>query len=113
MPHAVVEYSRNLEGSFDAAALMRACHNNLLASEQFAETDIKVRLYACDHALIAGQSATFLHTTVYLLSGRAKDTKKEIADRLLAELVAFNLPTASCSVDVREIDRQIYAKTTG
>lgn len=113
MPHAVVEYSKNLENGFEFAAIMHACHDSLLASGQFAEKDIKVRLYPCAHALVAGQNADFIHTTVYLLSGRTKDTKKEIADQLLARLVGFGLPTASCSVDVRDLDREIYAKTTG
>jgi len=113
MPHVIVEFSRSLESGFDTVQLLRACHNSLLASGQFKEKDIKVRLYPCDHALVAGKCANFLHVIVYMLSGRAKNTKKELAEQLLATLGEFRLPAASCSVDVRDLDREIYCKMTG
>lgn len=112
MPHAVVEYSQDIETQFEAQALMQAVHMSLLSSAQFAEKDIKVRLYGCDHALVAGESATFIHITVYMLSGRSDETKKAITEHLLEVLKGLNLASASLSVDARDMDRSVYSKVT-
>jgi len=112
MPHAVVEYSNGLEPYIDQKAIMQACHNSLLDSGQFGEKDIKVRLYACDYALVAGQGADFIHVTVYMLSGRTDAIKKDIASKLTAAIKCFALPVASLSVDVRDMNREVYSKIT-
>jgi len=113
MPHAVIEYSQDLERKFDPAALMLAVHQSLLDSGEFGEKDIKVRLYPCDHALVAGTEQGFVHTTIYLLSGRSKAVKKAITSGLLEVLAGLDFEAASISVDARDLDREVYSKITG
>jgi 5-carboxymethyl-2-hydroxymuconate isomerase len=113
MPHAIVEYSRALEAEFEASSLMQAVHACLLQSGQFSVHDIKVRLYPCDHAFVAGRDANFLHITVYMLSGRSRAIKKNITSDLLQVLDGLSLIAASLSVDARDMDRDVYSKMVG
>jgi 5-carboxymethyl-2-hydroxymuconate isomerase len=111
MPHAVVEYSRDLETGFAPQDLMKDLHQCLLDSGQFGAGDIKVRLYPCDHALVAGSNQAFVHTTIYLLSGRTQTVKKDITLAVLKVLQSYKIDAASLSVDCRDLDREVYSKT--
>jgi len=113
MPHAVIEYSRDLEASFDKLALMQAAHDAMLASGQFGEADVKIRLYPCHDALVGGVTAKFVHITVYMLSGRSPAIKKSITTNLLRVLEGLSLSAASLSVDARDLEREVYSKATG
>lgn len=113
MPHAVVEYSKSLEPSFEKAAFMKAIHDAMFASGEFGEKDIKIRLYPCDHALVAGKEQGFVHITIYLLSGRSKETKKKLTQGLLKVVQGLGLTVASVSVDARDLDREVYSKMAG
>lgn len=110
MPHAVIEYSAHLEETFDINLLMEAVHKALLHSGEFGEKDIKVRLYPCHHSLVGGKPAGFVHCLVYLLSGRSGETKKSIASSILAAMRNEGVKATSISVDMRDLDRDIYAK---
>lgn len=111
MPHAVIEYSSDLNSNIEIASLMQAIHKQLLESGQFGEKDIKVRAYPCDHALVAGQKANFIHITIYMLSGRTAAIKKEITKGVLDVLHGLRVSAASLSVDARDLDRDVYSKT--
>lgn len=110
MPHAIIEYSEQLEEIIDTGMLMQSVHSALLHSGEFAEKDVKVRLYSCRHALVAGKEADFVHCLIYLLSGRSKATKKAIASGVLAAMQNEGIQAASISVDVRDLDREVYSK---
>lgn len=110
MPHAIIEYSAHLEELFDTNLLMEAVHKALLHSGEFGEKDIKLRLYPCHQSMVGGKPADFVHCLVYLLSGRSKETKKSIASSVLAAMRNEGVKAASISVDIRDLDRDIYVK---
>lgn len=110
MPHAVIEFSRELEAAVDLGVVMTSVHNAMLESGEFGEKDIKIRMYPCDHALVAGTSQNFVHSTIYLLSGRSKSVKKALTERVLGALMSHGLQAASISVDARDLDRDVYSK---
>jgi len=110
LPHAVIEYARSLERDMWNSGIMEAVHSSLLACGQFGEQDIKVRAYPCDHALVAGKPSSFIHVTIYLLSGRSDTIKKDITSRVLAALQALEVDVASLSVDARDLNRAVYSK---
>jgi len=111
LPHAVIEYTRSLENQCLQAGIMQAVHNSLLASGHFGEVDIKVRACGYDHALVAGKPDDFIHVTIYLLSGRTPDIKKQLTVGVLETLQGLDLRAASITVDARDMDRAIYSKT--
>ncbi|WP_020399046.1 5-carboxymethyl-2-hydroxymuconate Delta-isomerase [Kordiimonas gwangyangensis] len=112
MPHLVIEYS---DADFDAKAveqMMLAAHKGALASGLFGEDDIKTRAYACSHGLVGGKPGSFIHVTVYLLSGRDHATQKLLANTLLDHMTAAGFAPHSLSVDCRDMDRAVYSKIT-
>ena len=112
MPHLVIEYSRDVENRASPQDMMVAAHRGALASGLFSLADIKVRAYPCDHALVAGAVASFVHVSIFLLSGRDAATQRKLTDTVLAEFSALDLGVASLSVDSRGMDRAVYTKLT-
>lgn len=110
MPHAVIEYSNGLDVKVSQQLLVEAVHNCMADSGQFGEKDIKVRLYPCDHALVAGKQADFIHVTIYLLSGRSAEIKKALTSGVLKRIQKFGIEASSISVDARDLDRAVYSK---
>ncbi|WP_269791324.1 hypothetical protein [Stenotrophomonas sp. Iso1] len=115
MPHLTIEYSSNL-GTAPAAALLRAANEALMHTGQFQEADIKSRAIGHDNFAIgtADTARAFVAATLSLLSGRTAETKREIAQALLAALEAA-IPTngmdLQTSVEILDIDRDSYAKS--
>ncbi len=117
MPHLTLEYSSNLH-QFDADATLMAMNHALVASGHFEEIDIKSRAIQMGCFLV-GTSSTgraFVHAKLAILSGRSVETKQALSNRLLAALQAAcawpaTLQVQLC-VEVLEIERQSYAKTS-
>ena len=112
MPHLIIEHSEDLTHTFDTKALMQCAHNAAVESGLFGLSDIKVRAYPCANALIAGNESSFLHVTIYLLSGRTAETKKALTTLVLNEFAKLGLDVSSLSVDARDMDREVYSKIT-
>ena len=114
MPHLTVEYSANLMPHDVLLQLNRA----LVASKQFEESDIKSRLLKMDDFLIGttAQGRAFVHVKLAILAGRSIDIKRELSQNLLAVLQNSNIwPTdlsVQLCVEIQDIERESYAKTT-
>lgn len=117
MPHLHVEYSDNLP-LFDPRQTLMALNAALVASGHFEEVDIKSRALRCETFLVgnAGEGRAFVHAKLAILSGRSVETKQALSNSLLAALQAAcawpaTLQVQLC-VEVQEIERQSYAKTS-
>lgn len=115
MPHLVIEYSSNLT-TLDASGLLRAANAALMATGQFQEADIKSRAIACDDFAIgtAQVPRAFIAARLSILSGRTPDTKRAIAQALLAALedaTATDGHALQTSVELLDINRDSYAKS--
>lgn len=116
MPHLTVEHTSNLT-SFQPDVTLTALNRILLQSGQFSDEDIKSRAVALSHFRVGSQPSGhgFIHVTLSLLSGRSPDVKRALASQLLAELQghvqdASATLAVQLSVDVRDLDRDCYAK---
>lgn len=116
MPHLHMEYTANLTELNADVALLRM-NNALVASGQFAaEFDIKSRAVKIDTFRVGtgmGERG-FVHVKLALLSGRSPETKKQLADSLLAVIQDLGPWPVGISVqlcvEVLDIDRGPYAK---
>ena len=57
MPHLAVEYSANLEGQSDMAALCNSLHTTMMASGLFELGAVRVRARPCPHYAVADMLA--------------------------------------------------------
>ncbi|MCK0102214.1 5-carboxymethyl-2-hydroxymuconate Delta-isomerase [Pseudohalocynthiibacter sp. F2068] len=111
MPHIVVEYSATLDQSHDMQALCEklfkvACDNGI-----FPDTGaVKVRALPCPYVYIGQEPQSFAHATVRLLSGRDTESKARLTNLILKALDATLPDVGSLTVDIKDIDRETYAK---
>lgn len=110
MPHIILECTDI--GKSSRTEILIALHEAALSTGIFEEKTIKTRMRRHEESLVGGNPAQFAHITVYLIDGRDALTKKRLATEL-HETVRRLLPDAeSVSVDVRDLDREIYTKST-
>lgn len=111
MPHFIVERCSESAETIEATKVLQGLHEVAVSTGIFDEKTIKVRLREYDQAFVAGQSDSFVHVTIYLIDGRDKSTKKRLASAVHDYFRQTMSTVASVSVDVRDLDREIYTKS--
>ncbi len=114
MPHCVIEYSRPLEAVVSPQTLMESVHQGAVSSGLFDESAIKVRALPYDHfrvAVDAEQGMRFIHVTARILSGRSLEQKQRLSSILLKAIEGVPLDNVSITVEVVDMEREVYAKS--
>ncbi len=114
MPHCVIEYSRPLEAVVSPQTLMESVHQGAVSSELFDERAIKVRARPYEHyrvAVGAEQEMRFIHVTARILSGRSLEQKQWLSSILLKALEGIPLRNITITVEVVDMEREVYAKS--
>lgn len=114
MPTLTLEYTPNL--SFDKQHTLTELNRTLIASQQFAEADIKSRA-VCMTDFVIGigtEPRAFVIIKLGLLSGRSIETRDAIADALLSRIQTLipapnDVHTQYC-IDLVEHERERYRK---
>lgn len=119
MPHLILEYSDNLPEPLDHQALFAQLHAVLERFDSVQIADIKSRAIAHRHYHIGSGApeSVFVHLTVAILSGRPVALRQQLGTELLAVLrrvFARTWKARPCdvTVDIREMRRETYGKTT-
>jgi len=116
MPHLILEHS-DLAAPFDHRELFQELHGVLERTGEFKLTQMKSRAVARARTYIGSGDPenTFVHLTVYILSGRSLELRKRIGEELLAVLTRQLSKSVAgrpsdITVDIREMTRESYAK---
>jgi 5-carboxymethyl-2-hydroxymuconate isomerase len=120
MPHAILEYSQNVIDVVDPHDLFRRLHEIMTSAGPFALSDIKSRIYECDHFYVADGNPhnAFVHLSLAVLEGRDPEILRQVGERaldLLHEAYAESRASLNCqlTVEVREMARPLYFKIGG
>lgn len=109
MPHCVIECSKSLSAHVDFSELVKKVHDVTELSGLFSKGDVKARLITAEHYIVGGQVQDYVHVITHILSGRTIDQRKSLADAITLTLCEL-LPTVKMlSVEVREIEKQVYS----
>ena len=118
MPHFSIEYSANLEGMVDIAALCDHLRRAAIDTGVFPMPGIRVRAFRADHVSIADGDAkhAFLDLSIRLRGGRAPEAKARATQAVFDALKAFMAPalashSIALSVEMRDIDPELSPKT--
>lgn len=109
MPHIIVEYSANLDGSLDVQKLCDDLHQVVIDSGVAEVAAIRTRAKRRDVYRIADGDPknAFVHVVMRLRIGRSEEVRSKLADALLAA-TDRNLQHAThaiaISVEMEEID---------
>jgi len=117
MPHLTLEYSDDLPAPVDFDALFARLHAALAEAGPFPLAQIKSRAVPCRVFRIAAGApgSVFVHLTVGILTGRDAAQRRRLGELLLGILRevfarAWDERPCDLTVDVREIERETYAK---
>lgn len=111
MPHLIVEYSTNLEKRISIRDLLKRVHEAALASGVFKIGGIRTRAAPRDLYVVADGDPdnAFIHIEGRIGKGRDAETRKRLAETLLAVLRdqttnVFETTGLGLTVEIREID---------
>ncbi len=117
MPHLTLEYSGNIKQQIRAHELFPKVHEVLVRLGPTKVEHCKSRAMRRDDYFIGdgGPRHAFVHLDVRLLSGRSLETKQGIGQQILKLLKGHFAPSLTeldlqITVEVRDIDRQVYFK---
>ncbi|KAF1044252.1 MAG: hypothetical protein GAK35_01847 [Herbaspirillum frisingense] len=115
MPHLFFEYTDNLK--IDARQTLLRLNEALVGTGHFDENAIKGRAIKLDDYLVGTQpqaKRAFLHMRLTILSGRAPEVKKQVADLLVATVQQGQTWPEGMQVqitaEVIDMQREIYGK---
>jgi 5-carboxymethyl-2-hydroxymuconate isomerase len=119
MPHLIVEYSANLEDSLDVRHLVAGVHQCVIDSKLAEIPAIRSRAERRDVCIIADGDPNngFVHITARLRIGRPEETRKALADALLAAAEkslqnAYAKHAIAVTVEIEEIDNVTSRRNT-
>ncbi len=112
MPHLIMEYSEPVNERVNIDLLLADLHQYLVKSGECVPANIKSRAYACQQWLIGEHNDryNFIHVTLLLLNGRTFEQKNRLSQGLLAVLTQHAEVISSLSVDIRDMEKECYAK---
>jgi len=112
MPHCVIEYSKGIEHILSPNDLVKASFDGAVDSGLFEVEHIKARAIAYECYLVGTSSSGFIHVTARLLSGRTLQQKKDLSASILKRMAELPLANAVITVDVIDLDVEVYAKAS-
>jgi 5-carboxymethyl-2-hydroxymuconate isomerase len=117
VPHFSFEYSANLHGRCDFAALCRVVRDTLLETGLFELGALRVRAFRCEDYAIADLAPenAFIDMSLRLGAGRTDAEKKAVGEKIFAAVRSqlaplFETPHFALSLEIREIDRDLSWK---
>ena len=109
MPHIVVEHSEDLPVL--PQVLVDKVHQATYASGLFTMESIKTRAIAYQHYALGDGKEGFIHICAYIVAGRTDEQKKALVQTLLECLSTYCRDSDCLSVDVRDLNPQVYTKS--
>jgi 5-carboxymethyl-2-hydroxymuconate isomerase len=119
MPHFHIDYSPNVEGRLDMAALCRVIRDAAAETGVFPVAGIRVRATPCAHVVMADGNPDhgFIDLSVRLRGGRTLEARKAATAHIFAAMEAFCAPVMSTSslmlsMEMRDIDPELSPKAS-
>ena len=114
MPHFTIEYSANLDGCVDMAAVVELVRKAAVETGIFPLGGIRVRAVRCEHYAIADGNSNFGFLDMVLRLGEGRDlaTRKRAGELIFKGLSAYLDPVFADSKFALSFDMQINDKET-
>lgn len=122
MPHTIIEHSFKISEPKINSLLLKFNQNIAKNDGGFDITQCKARAVFCQNFVVADGSSQqdFMHITIKIMQGRSLEIRKKLAENLL--IVAkdflrdflkennFSKNTIALSLDIAELEKEIYQK---
>ena len=108
MPHFVIDCSPRVLSKRHPDEILREVHRVAEGSSLFRVADIKVRIRAYEHYLVAGEQSDFVHVFANILEGRTVDQKAALSRAIVTRLVEMFPDVPAISINIREFEKATY-----
>ncbi|MGO2292334.1 MAG: 5-carboxymethyl-2-hydroxymuconate Delta-isomerase [Pseudoalteromonas sp.] len=108
MPHIIIEHSEDLPVL--PQVLVEKIHQAAYDSGLFELPTIKTRAIAYQHYQLGQGKEGFIHVAAHIMSGRSIEQKQQLSEDLLACLKTYCRDSDSLSVNIQDVDHEIYRK---
>jgi len=108
MPHFVIDCSPRILTKRHPDEILREVHRMAEDSALFEVANIKVRIRAYVHYLVAGEESDFIHVFANILEGRTVEQKSGLSRAIVTRLVEMFPDVPVISINVREFERATY-----
>jgi 5-carboxymethyl-2-hydroxymuconate isomerase len=109
LPHIVCHYARDPDMP-PIRDILVALHRAAASTGVVKAEDLKIRAQGFDEYLVAGETRSFFHVSLYLLAGRTSTQKEALSIELRRALSELLPNTHSLSIDIRDMDPDAYKK---
>lgn len=110
MPHIVLEYSSNSIDDEQLNTALKNCFDACIEFDCIQPKSLMLRAHAILNAYSLNQADSFVHVTAHFLKGRTVERKSAISQTILDSVMKSLPQIDTISVDVLEIDGDVYKK---
>ena len=108
MPHIIIEHSEDLPVL--PQVLVEKIHKCTFESGLFDLETIKTRAVAYQQYQLGVGKEGFIHVQAHIMAGRTVEQKQTLSEHLLAWLKTYCRESDSLSVNIYDIQHEIYRK---
>lgn len=108
MPHFVIDCSENIIQLKSPKEIMQKVYDTAEATGLFAKGDIKVRIHPFVDYNTGNSEADFMHIFANIMEGRTVAQKKNLSERVIAELKVMFPEVPIISMNIRDFEEATY-----
>lgn len=108
MPHFVIDCSENIITKISPEEIMQKVYDTAASTDLFDKGDIKVRINPFKYFNIGNTKDDFIHIFANIMEGRTVSQKKNLSERIIAELKVMFPMVPIISINIRDFEKSTY-----
>lgn len=108
MPHFVIDCSENILNIKSPKEIIQKVYDTAESTDLFDKGDIKVRINPFKYYTIGNTEDDFIHIFANIMEGRTISQKKNLSERIIAELKLMFPDIPIISINIRDFEKATY-----
>lgn len=108
MPHFVIDCSENIIKIKTPREIIQKVYDTAASTELFDTGDIKVRINPFEYYNIGNTEDDFIHIFANIMEGRTRSQKKNLSEKIIAELKLVFPDVPIISINIRDFEKATY-----
>ena len=108
MPHFVIDCSENIIKIKTPKEIIQKVYDTAESTDLFDKGDIKVRINPFEYYNIGNTEDDFIHIFANIMEGRTTPQKKNLSERIIAELKLMFPNVPIISINIRDFEKATY-----
>ena len=108
MPHFVIDCSENIIRIKSPKEIIQKVYDTAESTNLFDEGDIKVRINPFEYYNVGNTKHDFIHIFANIMEGRNVSQKKNLSERIVAELKLMFPDVPIISINIMDFEKATY-----